>query len=98
MERKLYIIGGCNGVKMKFMKESSNTQKQRSKESILIQMGVRLARLRMLKEKALHNQDVVLGDAEGKVIYVPAKDLVEEAQKQYDEICERYPDIPSPAR
>jgi len=98
MERKLYIIGGCNGVKTKYMKESGNIQYQRSKEFILIQMGVRLARLRMLKEKALHNQDVVLGDAEGKVIYVPAKDLVEEAQRLYDEICEQYPDIHSPAR
>jgi len=98
MERKLYIIGGCNGIKTKYMKESSNIQNQRSKEFILIQMGVRLARLRMVKEKALHNQDVVLGDAEGKVIYVPAKDLVEEAQRLYDEICEQYPNIPSPAR
>jgi len=81
------------------MKESSNIQKS-SKEDLspLLIKGIRLARLRMVKEKALHDQDVVLGDAEGKVIYVPAKDLVEEAQRLYDEICEQYPDIPSPAR
>lgn len=41
-----------------------------------LEHGIFLARKRMLHEKALHNQDVILADSNGEIIRVPAKDII----------------------
>ena len=38
--------------------------------------GLRLAHQRMLEEKALHNETIVVSNAEGKIEYIPAKDVL----------------------
>lgn len=38
--------------------------------------GLQLAHKRMLEEKALHNETVVVSDAEGKIKYISAKDIL----------------------
>ena len=38
--------------------------------------GLQLAHRRMLEEKALHNETVVVSNAEGKIEYIPAKDVL----------------------
>ena len=41
-----------------------------------LDIGLRLAERRMLEEKALHNETVVVSNAEGKIEYIPAKDVL----------------------
>ena len=41
-----------------------------------LEKGLRLAERRMLEEKALHNETVVVSNAEGKIEYIPAKDVL----------------------
>jgi len=41
-----------------------------------LETGLRLAERRMLEEKALHNETVVVSNAEGKIEYIPAKDVL----------------------
>lgn len=48
----------------------------------LISKGVLLARKRMLHEKALHNQDVIISDRKGGIISIPAKEIIEK-YKEY---------------
>lgn len=43
-----------------------------------VDAGLAEAQHNMLVEKALHNQNVVIADEQGKVQYVPAKDLLAE--------------------
>jgi hypothetical protein len=38
--------------------------------------GLKLAQRRMLEEKALHNETVVVSNAEGKIEYIPAKEVL----------------------
>ena len=38
--------------------------------------GLKLAQRRMLEEKALHNKTVVVSNAEGKIEYIPAKEVL----------------------
>jgi hypothetical protein len=38
--------------------------------------GLKLAHRRMLEEKALHNKTVVVSNAEGKIEYIPAKEVL----------------------
>lgn len=42
-----------------------------------VEEGLREAQYNMLKEKALHNQCVVIADNKHCVIHVPAKELLE---------------------
>lgn len=42
-----------------------------------VEEGLREAQYNMLKEKALHNQCVVIADDKHCVIHVPAKELLE---------------------
>lgn len=39
--------------------------------------GLLEAQKQMLKEKALHDQDIVVADAEGGVLHIPAKQVPE---------------------
>lgn len=41
-----------------------------------LEHGIMLARKRMLHEKALHNQEVILGDSDGRIYSVPAKEII----------------------
>lgn len=41
-----------------------------------IERGIFLARKRMLHEKALHGQDLILADDNGNIVRVPAKDII----------------------
>lgn len=43
-----------------------------------VDAGLAEAQHNMLVEKALHNQNVVIADEQGKVQYVPAKELLVE--------------------
>jgi len=45
--------------------------------------GIRLSRLRLLQEKALRNECVVIAEDDGTIKYVPAKKLIAEAEKKY---------------
>ncbi len=38
--------------------------------------GLKLAHKRMLEEKALHNETVVVSNTEGEIEYIPAKDIL----------------------
>ena len=38
--------------------------------------GLKLAHKRMLEEKALHNETVVVSNADGKIEYIPAKEIL----------------------
>ncbi len=38
--------------------------------------GLRLAHKRMLEEKALHDETVVVSNAEGQIEYIPAKEVL----------------------
>lgn len=38
-----------------------------------IHHGLRLAEYRMLKEKALHDEDIVVCDKANNIVYIPAK-------------------------
>lgn len=42
-----------------------------------VEEGLQEAQYNMLKEKALHNQNVVITDGKHSVIHVPAKELLE---------------------
>lgn len=41
-----------------------------------LEEGIILARKRMLHEKALHGQNIILGDGKGGIVSVPAKDII----------------------
>lgn len=41
--------------------------------SEIIHHGLRLAEYRMLKEKALHDEDIVVCDKANNIVYIPAK-------------------------
>jgi len=41
-----------------------------------LKRGVLLARKRMLEEKALHDDDVIMGDRHGGIIRMPAKEVL----------------------
>lgn len=45
-----------------------------------LEQGIRLARKRMLQEKALRNQDVIVGDGNGGIVRIHAKDIVADYQ------------------
>lgn len=45
-----------------------------------VEQGLRESHIKMLKEKALHNQTVVIADKQGNIVKVPASELL----KQYD--------------
>lgn len=47
-----------------------------------LEQGILLARKRMLHEKSLRGQDLVLGDGNGGIVRVPAKDVIA-AHKEY---------------
>ena len=49
-----------------------------------VEGGLFMAHQEMLREKALHNQCVVLSEEKGKIIRVPAKEVLE---KQYCPSC-----------
>jgi hypothetical protein len=38
--------------------------------------GLELAYRRMLEEKALHNETIVVSNSEGKIEYIPAKEIL----------------------
>lgn len=58
----------------------SERQKLSARAQLLYD-GVRLAHQRMLREKALRGQNVVISDDNGVIKEVPAKDILE----QYEE-------------
>ena len=41
-----------------------------------LEKGLRIAEKRMLEEKALHNETVVVSNSEGKIEYIPAKEVL----------------------
>ena len=41
-----------------------------------LETGLRLAEKRMLEEKALHNETIVVSSAEGEFQYIPAKEVL----------------------
>ena len=41
-----------------------------------LEKGLQIAEKRMLEEKALHNETVVVSNAEGKIEYIPAKEVL----------------------
>lgn len=41
-----------------------------------LEQGIFLARKRMLHEKALRNQDVIIADSNGNILRVPAKEII----------------------
>lgn len=47
-----------------------------------LEQGILLARKRMLQEKSLHGQDVILGNGKGGIVRVPAR-IVIAANKDY---------------
>lgn len=47
-----------------------------------LEYGIILARKRMLHEKALRNQDVIITDSNDRIIRVPAKDIIA-ARKEF---------------
>jgi|GEM_PF-432588 len=64
-----------------------------SEEEKRLAVGIKLARLRMLREKALHNRSIVVEDAEGNIKYIPAKDLVVDAEEEYSRLLESAPSV-----
>ena len=64
--KNLYIISGCNGA-------GKTTAKELDQK---LDKGLKLAQRRMLEEKALHNETVVVSNAEGKIEYIPAKEVL----------------------
>jgi len=51
-------------------------EKQISEFSEKIVEGLRLARKRLLHERALHGETVVIADEEGRVVHVPAAEII----------------------
>lgn len=47
-----------------------------------VETGLAEAQHNMLVEKALHNQYLIITDKKGKVVRVPAKELLEEEQRK----------------
>ncbi len=47
-----------------------------------IERGIRIAQKRMLEEKALHNRDVVVADANGVIRHIPAKEILKRKEFQ----------------
>lgn len=41
-----------------------------------LEKGLQIAEKRMLEEKALHNETVVVSNAEGKIEYISAKEVL----------------------
>ena len=41
-----------------------------------LEKGLRIAEKRMLEEKALHDETIVVSNAEGKIEYIPAKEVL----------------------
>jgi len=41
-----------------------------------LEEGLQIAEMEMLEEKALHNETVVVSNAEGKIEYIPAKEVL----------------------
>lgn len=41
-----------------------------------LEKGLRIAEKRMLEEKALHNETIVVSNSEGKIEYIPAKEVL----------------------
>ena len=41
-----------------------------------LESGLRIAERRMLEEKALHNETIVVSSADGGFQYIPAKDVL----------------------
>ena len=41
-----------------------------------LEYGLDLAQRRMLEEKALHNETVVVSDSAGNIVYIPASDVL----------------------
>ena len=41
-----------------------------------LEVGLRIAEKRMLEEKALHNETVVVSNAEGKIEYLSAREVL----------------------
>ncbi len=41
-----------------------------------LETGLKLAERRMLEEKALHNETIVVSSAEGSFQYIPAKEVL----------------------
>lgn len=46
-----------------------------------IEEGLEEAQNKMLQEYALHDDDLVIGDSNGNVLHVPAKQLLRQAAK-----------------
>lgn len=46
-----------------------------------LEQGIKIARKRMLQEKALHNQDVIMSDRKGGIIRMPAKEALVKYEK-----------------
>lgn len=41
-----------------------------------LEAGLQIAEKRMLEEKALHNETVVVSNSDGKIEYIPAKEVL----------------------
>ena len=41
-----------------------------------LEKGLQIAERRMLEEKALHDETIVVSNAEGKIEYIPAKEVL----------------------
>ena len=59
-----------------------NGLNQDSTFSDKVMVGLKIALRKMAEEAALHNESLVIGDKEGNVKLVPAKDLLETLPKQ----------------
>jgi len=53
---------------------SNNSSSQNLGERL--EQGILLARKRMLRDKSLRGQDVILGDGKGGIVRVSAKDFI----------------------
>ena len=85
MAKNLYIISGCNGagkttassiIKSCTRKLWLMSDKEYQDLNRRLDDGLRLAHQRMLEEKALHNETVVVSTTEGKIEYLSAREVL----------------------
>ena len=45
-----------------------------------LELGLQIAEKRLLEEKALRNETIVVSNGEGKIVYIPAKEVLSHSE------------------
>ena len=73
------LMKGMNNIcsiNQKWVREPSPDPQEIKEFTAKLEKGLRIAEKRMLEEKALHNETVVVSNSEGKIEYIPAKEVL----------------------